>query len=76
MPTIPPDNMNGTNTATSERLIDTTVNPTSRAPRSDACMRGMPASMWRVVFSITTMASSTTKPVAMVSAISEKLSSV
>ena len=64
------------NTATSDRLIETTVKPTSWAPLRAARMRGMPSSMCRVVFSITTMASSTTKPVAIVSAISEKLSSV
>ena len=63
------------NTATSDRLMETTVKPTSRAPSSGRIKRFMPASMWRMVFSITTMASSTTKPVAMVSAISEKLSS-
>ena len=34
----------------------------------------MPASRWRVTFSMTTMASSTTKPVEMVSAIRERLS--
>ena len=33
----------------------------------------MPASMWREMFSTTTMASSTTKPVAIVSAISDRL---
>ena len=36
----------------------------------------MPFSMWRVMFSITTMASSTTNPVAIVSAISDRLSRV
>ncbi len=36
----------------------------------------MPASMWRMTFSITTMASSTTKPMAITSAISERLSRV
>ena len=75
-PMMPPANMNGMNTATSERLMDTTVKPTSRAPSRAARMRGMPASTCRVVFSMTTIASSTTKPVAMVSAMSEKLSSV
>jgi hypothetical protein len=64
----------GMNTATSEIEIDSTVKPTSRAPSSAACMRGMPASMWRAMFSSTTIASSTTKPVAMVNAISERLS--
>ena len=36
----------------------------------------MPSSRWRVMFSTTTMASSTTKPVATVSAISDRLSMV
>ncbi len=62
------------NTAISEMLIDSTVKPTSPAPTIAACMRGIPASMWRVMFSSTTIASSTTKPVAMVSAISDRLS--
>ena len=31
-PTIPPKKSSGANTAISERLIDTTVNPTSPAP--------------------------------------------
>ncbi len=62
------------NTATSETLIETTVNPTSFAPRRAASRRGIPFSMWREMFSSTTMASSTTKPVAMVSAISDRLS--
>ena len=35
---------------------------------------GMPSSMRRAMFSVTTMASSTTKPVEMVSAISDRLS--
>ena len=61
------------NTAISDRLIDSTVKPTSRAPRSAASQGVMPSSMWRVVFSSTTTASSTTKPVAIVSAISVKL---
>jgi len=62
------------NTATSDRLIDSTVKPTSRAPSSTAFMRGMPASMCREMFSSTTTASSTTNPVATVSAISDRLS--
>jgi hypothetical protein len=66
-------NSSGMNTAISERLIDSTVKPTSRAPRSAAAKRSMPSSMWREVFSSTTMASSTTKPVATVSAISDRL---
>ena len=74
-PTIPPISRIGRNTATSEILIDSTVKPTSCAPRIAAFMRGTPFSICREIFSSTTMASSTTKPVAMVSAISERLSS-
>ena len=36
-PTWPPMNSSGMNTATSDRLIDSTVKPTSRAPSSAAC---------------------------------------
>ncbi len=75
-PTRPLISSSGMNTATSEMLIDSTVKPISLAPRSAAARGRMPASRWRVMFSITTMASSTTKPVAMVSAISDRLSMV
>ena len=61
-------------TAMSEMLIDTTVKPISFAPSSAASSGCMPFSRCRVMFSITTMASSTTKPVATVSAISDRLS--
>ncbi len=73
-PTMPPIKTIGMNTATSDRLIDSTVKPTSRAPKRAAAKRDMPASMWRVMFSSTTIASSTTKPVATVKAMSDKLS--
>ena len=72
-PIWPPMNSSGINTATSDKLIATTVKPTSRAPSSAAVKRSMPASRWRLVFSSTTMASSTTKPVATVSAIRLRL---
>ena len=72
-PMIPPIIRIGMNTAISDRLIDSTVKPTSRAPCSAARNGLMPFSMWRDVFSRTTIASSTTKPVAIVSAISVKL---
>ena len=72
-PTIPPISRIGMKTATSDTLIDRTVKPTSRAPRSAAWVRDMPFSMWRAMFSSTTMASSTTKPVAMVRAMSDRL---
>ena len=62
------------NTATSDVLIDSTVNPISRAPFRAACTGESPRSRYRVMFSSTTMASSTTKPVETVSAMRERLS--
>ena len=73
-PGMPPMNRIGVNTAMSDRLIENTVKPTSRAPSITASRRGMPASKCRDTFSTTTTASSTTKPVAMVKAISERMS--
>ena len=61
------------NTAINETLIDTTVKPTSRTPISEAASGVRPFSICRETFSSTTMASSTTKPVAMVNAINERL---
>ena len=62
-------------TAISDRLIESTVKPISRAPlQRGLAAAACPFSRWRVMFSSTTMASSTTKPVAMVSAISDRLS--
>ena len=61
-------------TAMRERLIERTVKPISLAPRRDASSGDSPCSRWRVTFSTTTMASSTTKPVAIVNAMSERLS--
>ena len=69
LPTIPPISTIGANTATSEMEMEITVKDTSFAPRIAAWKRGMPSSTWRVMFSSTTMASSTTNPVATVSAI-------
>ena len=73
-PTMPPMKKIGMKTATRDRLMDTTVKATSREPTTAACLGSMPASRWRATFSTTTMASSTTKPVAMVSAMSDRLS--
>ena len=64
----------GMKTAISEMLIEMTVNPISRAPLIADCSGVVPASRWRKIFSSTTMASSTTKPTAMVKAISDRLS--
>ncbi len=61
------------NTATSETFIDNKVKPTSLAPRNAAFMGSRPLWMCREMFSSTTMASSTTSPVARISAISDRL---
>ena len=70
---MPPINRMGMKTAISEILIDMTVKPTSLAPRRAASRGFMPPSIWRMMFSSTTMVSSTTKPVAIVRAIRERL---
>ena len=73
-PTMPPMRRIGMKTATSETLIENTVKAISRAPRRAASSGEAPSSRCRVMFSITTIASSTTKPVAIVRAISDRLS--
>ena len=73
-PTMPPISSSGMNTAISDTLIETMVKPISPAPLSAASIGFMPSSMWRKMFSSITIASSTTKPTAMVSAISDRLS--
>ena len=67
-------NSTGMNTATSEIVIDRMVKAISLEPSSVACIALLPISMWRLMFSSITMASSTTKPTHSVSAISEMLS--
>ncbi len=73
-PTNPPRNRIGMKTATREMVIERIVKPISLAPSSAARQAVFPISMWRTMFSSITMASSTTKPTAKVSAISERLS--
>src|ERR1035437_8704122 len=73
-PTMPAMRRIGMNTAISDMLMDKMVKPISFEPWNAAFIGGMPASRSRDMFSITTMASSTTKPVEMVSAISDRLS--
>ena len=73
-PTIPPMRKMGMKTATSERVIERTVKAISFAPRKAACIGGTPCSRYRLMFSRTTMASSTTKPVAIVRAMRDRLS--
>ncbi len=73
-PMSPPMNSSGMKTATSERLMEMTVNPICRAPLQAASSGVQPCSMKRKTFSMTTMASSTTKPTEIVTAMSERLS--
>ncbi len=61
-PTMPPISSTGMKTAMSEKVIDTMVNPISRAPFKAASNGRMPPSMCRTMFSNMTMASSTTNP--------------
>ena len=68
-------NSSGMNTAISDIVSEITVKPISLAPSSAARSGLAPFSMCRTMFSIITIASSTTKPVPMVSAISDRLSS-
>ena len=72
-PMIPVMNSSGTSTATSDTVSETMVKPICPAPLIAARKGDSPSSMKRLMFSIITMASSTTKPVEMVSAISERL---
>ena len=73
-PMTPPMKNTGMNTATSEMVIDMMVKVISREPLSAASIGPRPASLWRTMFSSITTASSTTKPTASVSAMSETLS--
>ena len=72
-PTTSAMNSSGISTAISDRVSETRVKPICRAPLSAALSGVSPSSRWRAMFSSMTMASSTTKPVAMVSAISVRL---
>ena len=63
-PVRPVANASGAYTVTRVRVIATTAKPISRDPWNAACLRGMPSSMCRKMFSSTTMASSTTSPMA------------
>jgi len=73
-PMTPPMNSNGISTATSDTVKDTIVKPICRLPISAASKGDLPSSMCRAMFSIMTIASSTTKPVEIVSAMSDRLS--
>ncbi len=73
-PTTPLISKTGMNTATSEKVMDRIVKAISFAPLRAASNGFMPFSMWRVMFSSMTIASSTTKPTESVIASSEMLS--
>jgi hypothetical protein len=73
-PGISPMNKRGMKTAMSDTLIERTVNVISPEPFRDASIGCMPDSRWRIEFSSTTIASSTTNPVAIVRAMSDRLS--
>ena len=60
-------------TAINEMVKEMSVKPISFDPLSADCIRLSPASRCRAIFSNITIASSTTKPVAMVSAIKVRL---
>ncbi len=66
-------NSSGISTAISDSVSEINVKPICLAPLSAACIGFSPASRWRAMFSSITIASSTTKPVAMVSAIRVRL---
>src|ERR1022692_4785738 len=62
-PTMSPMNNSGISTAISEMVSDMMVNPICSDPRNAAFIGASPSSIYRAMFSIITMASSTTKPV-------------
>jgi len=65
--------ISGISTAISDTVREMIVKPICLAPLSAASSGVSPSSTWRLMFSIITMASSTTKPVAMVRAIRVRL---
>ena len=75
-PTTSPMNNKGISTATNENVSDKMVKPICRAPSKAACkgvLGRFGSCRKRAMFSIITIASSTTKPVATVSAIKVRL---
>ena len=67
-------NTSGMNTAASDSVIDMIVNPTSVRSVERRLQRRLSHLECRTMFSSITIASSTTKPTASVSAISDRLS--
>ena len=75
-PVIPLTSVSGKNTAISVNVDAITDRATSLVPWTAACMGAEPRSMWVVTFSSTTMASSTTIPMAIDKAESDTMLSV
>ena len=67
-PAMPPMKLTGANTATMVIVIAMTARPISSAASSEARHAVLPMCMWRTMFSISTIASSTNMPVASVTA--------
>ncbi len=63
-PAPPPMKATGMNTAMIENVVAVTARPISAVPTRAAVMRSAPRSMWRTMFSRTTMASSISTPMA------------
>ena len=63
-PAVPWKNEIGMNTAASVAVVAMTAKNTCLAPSTAAARAPMPMARWRSMFSSTTMASSTTRPVA------------
>ncbi len=72
-PVTPGKNEIGMNTAASVAVVASTAKNTWRVPRTAAARAPRPSARWRVMFSTTTMASSTTRPVASTSASSVRM---
>ena len=70
-PTIPLMNAVGRNTAISVNVVAITARPISSAASMAASYGVLPMRRWRSIFSISTMASSTSTPITSVSASSD-----
>ncbi|CCZ98760.1 unknown [Alistipes sp. CAG:157] len=73
IPDMPDTSVSGRNTATTVSVVTMTDSHTSLVPYMAASLAEEPFSMWVVIFSSTTMASSTTIPMAMESELSEMM---
>src|SRR2546427_9222996 len=73
LPTTSPINNSGMSTAISDTVSERIVKPICLDPFNAACIGDWPSSTYREMFSIMTTASSTTKPVDIVKAISVRL---